>query len=163
MLTKGKGLKKIGLRGHKMPHIKRKPSKGIKRRVRSKRRKKGELTKLKEKLWMLCRQLTKKKYGNSCYTCGRLVPNGKGIHTAHYITSSLCSTALRFDLRNLRPGCYHCNINLSGNWPAYQKAIEKEIPGITGILLAENEATKGITYPLSWFQAKILEYEAKLI
>lgn len=131
-------------------------------RRKLKRRKKGELTKLKDKLWLLCRQLTKKKYGNTCYPCGRLVPDGKGMHTGHYITSSLCSTAIRFDLRNLRPSCYHCNINLSGNWPAYQKAMEQEVPGITETLLKENETTKGITYPLEWFEERISQYESLL-
>lgn len=125
-------------------------------------RKKGKITKLKLKLWGLCRQIIKQRYGNTCYTCSRVVPDGKGMHTAHYLTSSLCSTSMRFDLRNLRPGCYNCNINLSGNWPAYQKAIEKETPGITAILVAENDSTKGKTYPEEWFVKKIAEYEALL-
>ena len=128
-----------------------------------KRRKKGEITKLKEQLWLLCRQITKAQYGNTCYTCGRVVPDGKGMHTAHYLTSSLCSIPLRFDLRNLKPGCYHCNINLSGNWPAYKKAIEAEMgPEITAQLIKENEETKGKVYPKEWFETKIAEYTAIL-
>ena len=127
------------------------------------RRKKGELTKLKDQLWLLCRQITKKRYGNNCYTCGRHVPDGKGMHTGHYITSSLCSVPLRFDLRNLRPQCYHDNINLSGNWPAYKKAIEAEMgEGITAELIAFNEATKGKVYPEEWLEDKIKEYQAIL-
>ncbi len=134
---------------------------GIKRT--KKRRKKGEITKLKERLWLVCRQIIKQRYGNTCYTCGREVPDGKGMHTGHYITSSLCSTAIRYDLRNLRPQCYHDNINLSGNWPSYRSRIEKECPGITEQLISENEATKGHVYPKEWFEAKIVEYQALLI
>lgn len=145
-IPRGKGLKRT--------RVKFKPLRGTR-----KRRRKGEITKLKESLWILCRQIVKQRYGNSCYTCGRIVPDGKGMHTAHYLTSSLCSTAMRFDLRNLRPGCYHCNINLSGNWPAYHQRIEKESPGITEILIAENEYTKGKVYSKEWFEAKIAEYE----
>ncbi len=125
-----------------------------------KRRKKGEITLLKEKLWELCRQITKKAWGDKCYTCGRHVP--KGMHTGHYITSSTCSVPLRYDIRNLKNQCYHCNINLSGNWPAYQKRIEEESPGITAILLEDNEATKGKTYTLDWFRERIREYELLL-
>lgn len=124
-----------------------------------KRRKKGEITKLKEQLWQLCRQIQLQKYGRVCYTCGKSVPEGKGLHLGHYITSSLCSIQLRYDLRNLRPQCYHDNINLSGNWPAYKTRIEAELgAGITEQLLAENEATKGKVYPTEWFIEKIDEY-----
>lgn len=129
--------------------------------IRRKRRNKGELTKLKEKLWLLCRQIVKKRYGNTCYTCGRVVPDGKGMHTGHYITSSLCSVEMRYDLENLRPQCYHCNINLSGNWPAFQEVIEKEKgTDITPQLLQRNEVTKGKMYSKEWFEAKIATYQA---
>lgn len=138
--------------------LKRRP---IQRKPR-KRRKKGELTKLKEDLWLLCRQIVKKRHGNTCYTCLREVPDGKGMHTAHYITSSLCSVELRFSLENLRPGCYHCNINLSGNWPAYQERMEREHPGITARLIALNNATKGKMYDTKYFTDKITEYTTLL-
>lgn len=128
------------------------------------RRKKGEITKLKEQLWQLCRQIQLRKYGRVCYTCGKSVPEGKGLHLGHYITSSLCSIPLRYDLRNLRPQCYHDNINLSGNWPAYKTRIEAELgAGITEQLLAENEATKGKIYPSEWFIDKIAEYQSILL
>ncbi len=123
------------------------------------RRKKGEITKLKEKLWLLCRLITKQRYGNKCYTCGKEVPDGKGMHTGHYITSSLCSVPLRFDLRNLRPQCYHCNINLSGNWPNFQNRMEGVEPKITLTLMKLNYETKGIQYPAEWFISKIAEYQ----
>ena len=130
--------------------------------TRRKPRKRGEITKLKEKLWLLCRQITKKRYGNVCYTSGKTVPDGKGLHTGHYITSSTCSIPLRYDIRNLRPQSFHDNINLSGNWPAFHKRMEQETPGITAVLLAENEATKGKTYNKQWFLDKISEYETLL-
>ena len=129
-------------------------------KVRRKPRKKGEIAKLKIKLWELCRQLTKKEWGDSCYTCGRVVT--KGMHTGHYITSSTCSIPLRYEKRNLKPQCYHCNINLSGNWPSYMKRMESEHPGITFALTEINEATKGKTYNKEWFERKIAEYQAML-
>lgn len=31
------------------------------------------------------------------------------------IPKAACGAYLKYDLRNLRPQCYHCNINLGGN------------------------------------------------
>lgn len=124
-----------------------------------KRRKKGETTKLKETLWQLCRALTKKYYGITCYTCGKEIP--KGIHTGHFITSSTCSVDLRYHLGNLRPQCYHCNINLSGNWVAFEAALIKEGNDIE-LLKQRNKETKGKVYDVAWFQAKIKEYDSLL-
>lgn len=125
-----------------------------------KRRKKGEITKLKDKLWELCKQITRERYGYKCYTCG-LVKRKKGaLHTGHYIASSLCSVELRYDLKNLRRQCYGCNINKSGNTLRFQKYLVRD-HGAEYVeeLWTRNEATKGLTYPISWFQAKISEYE----
>ncbi len=122
-----------------------------------KRRKKGEITKLKEVLWQLCRQIQIKKYGTTCYTCGKFIE--KGIHTGHFITSSTCSPEVRYDLQNLRPQCYHCNINLSGNWIAFEKKLLQEGIDIEA-LKTRNAATKGMTYSPDWFRAQILTYQA---
>lgn len=154
-------LKRKGIGGGRVVRIKRKSP--LKRKLGGnkgkKRRKKGEITKLKAQLWQLCRQIIKKRYGNICYTCKKEIPDGKGMHTGHYITSSLCSIELRFDLDNLRPQCFHDNINLSGNWPAYKQAIELEMgPDITTKLLQRNQETKGKVYSKEWFEAKIQHY-----
>lgn len=130
------------------------------KRKTKKRRKKGEITKLKDQLWQLCREIQIKKYGRICYTCGKEVEKSKGLHLGHYITSGVCSVTVRNDLRNLKPQCYHCNINLSGNWPAFYKNMEKETPGITQELFTLNEVTKGQLYPTEWFVAKIAEYQS---
>lgn len=125
--------------------------------VVKKRRKSTPLRKLKKKLWDLCRHIQIKKYGNTCYTCGRKNLSGSNLQLGHGITSSLCSTAIRYDLRHLRPQDYHCNINLSGNWPAFRKNLIAE--GIdVDALLEENETTKGKVYPISWFEERIAEY-----
>ena len=122
-----------------------------------KRRKSGEITKLKKKLWQLCRDIQIQKYGRTCFTCGRHDLHGGNCQLGHFITSSTCSTEVRFDLKNLRPQCYHCNINLSGNWIAYECALLLE-----GIDIAElktrNAETKGKVYGVPWFEEKITQY-----
>ncbi len=125
-----------------------------------KRRQKTELQKLKARLWELCREITRKRYGNVCYTCGLTGLAGGNWQTGHFVSSSICSTALRYDLRNLRPQCYACNINKSGNWLAYEIRLTAELgPSFVVELKAENERTKGVMYREEWYQAKIAEYE----
>jgi hypothetical protein len=74
---------------------------------------------LKNKLWELCKRIIRLLYGNTCYTCGRTGLSGSQWHTGHFLPSSTCGIFLRFDLRNLRPQCYYCNINLGGNGAAF--------------------------------------------
>lgn len=126
-----------------------------------KRRKKGEITKLKEKLWQLCREIQIGKYGRRCFSCGKDT-EGKNCHLGHFITSAGCSVEVRYDLKNLRPQCYNCNINLNGNWVEYEAALLKE--GLVDIeeLKRRNKETKGAIYPQEWFECKIREYQQVL-
>lgn len=89
---------------------------------RTKTTKKGKsLSSIKKKLWELCKQLTRLKYGNTCYTCSKTNLEGSSWHTGHFIPSSTCGIFLRYNLRNLRPQCYFCNINLGGNGSAFYR------------------------------------------
>lgn len=96
------------------------PSKG---RAKKSRRKSSPEKLLKKKLWELCKQITRKKYGNTCYTCGKTALQGSQWQTGHFIPSSTCGLYLRYDLRNLRPQCYYCNINLGGNGSAFYRNL----------------------------------------
>jgi hypothetical protein len=65
---------------------------------------------------------------------------------------------MRYDLRNLRPQCYSCNINKSGNWLAYENHLKQD--GIdTDELKRINQETKGESYRLDWYEEKIKEYD----
>lgn len=91
------------------------------------RRSKTPEAKLKQKLWELCKQYIRKKYGNTCYTCGKTGLVGSSWQTGHFIPSSVCGGFLRYDPRNLRPQCYRCNIDLSGNGSLfYRLLVERE-------------------------------------
>lgn len=126
-------------------------------------RRASEQTKLKKRLWELCKALTRKKYGNTCYTCGREGLAGSNWHTGHYLTSSLCSVALRFDLANLRPQCYACNIHKSGNWIAFEEGIRREIGNEEITRLQNlNRETRGQLYGKDWYERKVEEYEKLL-
>ncbi len=87
---------------------------------------------LQRKLWVYCKALTRKKYGNpdgtwNCYTCNKTITYGGDAHTSHLIPKAACGANLKYDLRNLRITCYHCNINLGGNGAEFlRKMIVRE-------------------------------------
>ena len=92
-------------------------------------RKKSKSTKkkLEDKLWELCKQITRKQYGNVCYACGKQGLEGSNWHTGHLYPKAALSAYMKYDLRVLRPECYHCNINLGGNGAVYlEKMLERE-------------------------------------
>jgi len=75
---------------------------------------KQPISKLQRKLWELCKQITRKTHGNSCYTCTANSLTGSNWQTGHMIPKATCGALLKYDLRVLRPQCFHCNINLGG-------------------------------------------------
>lgn len=92
-----------------------------------KRKSKSETRKIQDLLWIECRRLTRRKYGPTCYTCGKTPLEGSSYQTGHFIPNSVGGALLRYDLRNLRPQCYRCNIDLSGNGAVfYRKLVEVE-------------------------------------
>lgn len=122
-----------------------------------KRKVKTPLSKAKDRLWELCKQITRKKYGYSCYTCFAYTEYP---HTGHFITDSTCSTEISYSLDNLRPQCYRCNIHLSGNWVAFEsRMVIEHGQKFVDDLKKRNEQTKGGDYKLYWYEQKIIEYE----
>lgn len=133
-----------------------------------KRRKKGELTKLKEKLWELCKKITRKNCVQPdgswiCYTSGKIIVFPKDAHTGHFIPASLCSPELRYDLKNLRVQTYDQNINKNGNALQFERNLIRDHgQEYVDELWNRNEATKHTTYHLDWYKNKIAEYEILL-
>lgn len=75
---------------------------------------KQPISKLQRKLWVYCRLLTRRKYGNECYTCGEKGLEGSNWHTGHLIAKAAIGANLKYDLRVLRPQCGVCNIFRGG-------------------------------------------------
>ncbi len=100
----------------------------------------SEYQKLCDNLWELCHKLIYHKYNvdsyvkdskgrpaiSLCYTCGKEC-EGKGRHLGHFIPSSAGGILLKYNLDNLRPQCYHCNINLGGNGSEYAVRLRQEL------------------------------------
>ena len=86
-------------------------------------KKKLTISKLQKKLWEECKRLTRQKYGNTCFTCGKTGLEGSNYQTGHFIPSSTCGAYLRYDLRNLRPQCARCNLFGSGEGAEYYRRL----------------------------------------
>lgn len=131
-----------------------------------KKKKAPSITKLKKKLWVLCRDIVRIKYSRkdgfwNCYTCGIFISNPSDAHTAHFLASSICGSQLRFDLRNLRVCCGKCNVWLGGNYPAYYENMCKEIGReATDALMLERHKTQKVD--VIWYMRKIDEYTCLL-
>lgn len=112
---------------------------------------------LKKKLWELCKQIIRLKYGNTCYTCDKQGLAGSSWHTGHFIASSIGGAFLRYDLRNLRPQCYRCNIDLSGNGAIfYRKMVEREGQEYVDRIFRDKQRI--IKADNLFFENKIIEY-----
>lgn len=88
---------------------------------------------------------------------------GSNRQLGHYIASSLCSTEVRYDLKNLEICCYNCNINKSGNTLQFRlNLIRDHGEAYVDELWTRNAGTKGKVYTADWFRDKISEYEKLL-
>lgn len=92
-----------------------------------------------------------------CFTCDRYA-KGAGMHAGHFISNSICGLGLRYEETNVHAQCYHCNINLSGNWVEYRERMIKKY-GEEHV--KEIEARRHITTKDFDYEAKIKEYRAK--
>jgi hypothetical protein len=124
-----------------------------------KRHSKTPEAKLKLKLWELCKKIIRGKYGNTCYTCGKENLESSSWQTGHFIPSAAGGASLRYDLRNLRPQCYNCNINLGGNGSNfYRKLVEMEGQEYVDTLFRDKQ--KIIKADIIWLQNMIDKYES---
>jgi hypothetical protein len=96
------------------------------KKSRLKRKSKSEIRRVQDALWQECRRIIKKRYGNTCYTCGKTGLEGANWQIGHLIPKAALGAYLKYDLRVLRPQCYHCNINLGGNGATFLRRIEEE-------------------------------------
>lgn len=111
---------------------------------------------LHKKLWTLFSKFIRERDDYVCFTCGKQTYPAQA---GHYRTGATCKKYLFFEERNVHAQCYHCNINLSGNWRTYQqrmwglygKKIDQEFDKIN--------QKDGWDFP---YEEKIEYYKAKL-
>lgn len=92
-----------------------------------KRKSKSDFKKLEDKVWTECKRIIRKRYPNTCYTCGRTGLEGANLHTGHMIAKASLGASMKYSLDILRPQCYHCNINLGGMGAVFAERMRKEL------------------------------------
>lgn len=97
------------------------------KRTKLKRKSKSPIVKIQDEIWQECRRITLAKYGDTCFTCGKQNLEGSNRQLGHFIPKASCGAFLKYDLRNLRIQCMHCNINLGGNGAEYYRRMVAEI------------------------------------
>lgn len=81
---------------------------------------------IQRQLWQLCKEIIRKKYGSTCYTCGQGGLAGSNWHTGHLWPKASLGSYMKYDLRVLRPQCYRCNIHLGGNGAVFYEKMCRE-------------------------------------
>lgn len=65
---------------------------------------------------------------NNCYTCGKPLLVIGGLQCGHYESRRYLAT--RWEEKNCRPQCVHCNIFSEGKKPEFSRKLMDEDPGI---------------------------------
>lgn len=130
------------------------------KRTPLRKKSKQRISVLQRKLWEYCKEIIRKKYGPTCYVCDRGPLEGSNWHTAHLIPKAACGASLKYDLRNLRPSCYNCNINLGGNGAEFlRKMIIREGQAyVDGIYEDRNKVIKAYDH----YEMLLTKYELML-
>jgi hypothetical protein len=122
---------------------------------------KGEIPRLKKKLWNLCKLINRKEQPNVCYTCGAVGLEGANWHTGHMWAKASLSSHLKYDMRVLRSQCYRCNVNHGGAGADFYRNMVAEI-GQEAMDELEKERQITIKADKQWYLNKIAEYEERL-
>jgi len=109
------------------------------------------ISKLQRQIWEECKRITRAKYGNVCYTCGKGELVGGNWQTGHMFAKASVGAVLKYDLRILRPQCYFCNINCGGRGADFVHKM-REIEGdeyVNQIYLDKRKTVSAYDYYIS--------------
>lgn len=117
---------------------------------------------LKKKLWSVFSKYIRERDKYTCICCGK-VAKGGAMHAGHFITGATCSPLLYFDDTNVHAQCYHCNINLSGNWVVYEKKmVDRYGLDYVNNLKLRRTREMGTKVYEDWYYTKIEKYKKKI-
>lgn len=100
---------------------------------------------LKTTIWRLCKEITRARYPNVCYTCKKENLEPKQCHTGHFLKEKGLPLQLKYDLRILRIQCPTCNLFLDGNEGRYAIQLTRDhgpsyiVDFYDEVLLLQNE------------------------
>lgn len=80
---------------------------------------------IENRVWNLCRSITRAKYPHVCISCGKAV-EGKSLHTGHFWRKKFIPLQIKYRLDIIRNQCSYCNLRLGGNLEWYTIGLIKE-------------------------------------
>ena len=127
---------------------------------KSKLRKAGKqkISVIQRRIWMLCKEIIRKRYSNSCYTCGATRLTGSNWQTGHLWAKASLGSFMKYDLRILRPQCASCNLWRGGMGAEFYRRMLKE-NGQAYMDQLERDKRK-IVKSYDHYQKLIIEYTA---
>ena len=129
----------------------------LKRKTGLKKKSKQSISLIQRKIWEHCKRITRKIYGNTCYTCDQKGLVGSNWHTGHLWAKASLGAFMKYDLRVLRPQCYDCNINKGGmGADFYLKMWEEKGSEFMNQLLADRKVS---VKAMEHYQTILEEYE----
>lgn len=97
-------------------------------------------------------------YGNcECYTCGSR-KHWSLMQCGHYVKRG--NMSLRFDFKNSRIQCKHCNETLHGNYEVYKQRLEEEQKGLSEQL--EEQGREVFKYSIDELKQLLIDLRGKL-
>ena len=123
----------------------------LKRKTGLKRKSKSETRVVQDLLWNECRRIILGRYAknekNYCFTCEKEIEK-QNRQVGHFIPNSVGGALLRYNLDNLRPQCYYCNINLGGNGSLFYKKLleEKDQKYIDNLFKLKGQTIKALDH-----------------
>lgn len=114
--------KKCARLGKNTPKLKRK------KKTKAKLPKKHSVSKLHKLIWEECRRVKQREPAN-CYTCNATNLVGSNKQLGHGQSKGSLPLQFKYDLRNLKWQCFHCNINLQGCQELFLAKLESEEAG----------------------------------
>lgn len=96
------------------------------RKTRLKKQGKQKISVIQRKLWELCKNIIRKQYGSTCYTCDQAGLVGSNWQTGHLWPKASLGAYMKYDLRVLRPQCFICNIHRGGAGAEYYARMLRE-------------------------------------
>jgi hypothetical protein len=101
------------------------------KRTPLKKKSKQSISVIQRRLWELCRKIAYNEFKDadghiSCFTCRKPRIEASNRQLGHFLPKGACGAYLKYDLRNLRWQCYHCNINMGGAGAEFYKRLVEE-------------------------------------
>lgn len=130
------------------------------KRTKLKKQSKQPISRLQRKLWQLCKEIVRKKYGNTCYTCGTAPLKGSNWQTGHMWPKASLGAFMKYRIEVLRPQCAICNLFHGGQGAVFYAKMLKEIGPEA---MAQLESDRNVTVKAYDHYQKLLEdYKNKL-